>query len=74
MLWSVVLMIMTFYDIMSAFLPLLFILWPAFFYTILEVLGLKPTSELILLVKKFLFLLPSVHAVSCICVIFMCTS
>lgn len=44
-LWSFVLMLMTLNELMSSYIPLLCILWPAFFYTALNMLGFKHTGQ-----------------------------
>ncbi|CAL1526912.1 unnamed protein product, partial [Lymnaea stagnalis] len=54
MLWSVIMVAMTTKGLMSAFIPLLLILWPAFCYTVLSLLGFKPTSIFYNLVSSFI--------------------
>ncbi|KAI8773749.1 endoplasmic reticulum metallopeptidase 1 [Biomphalaria glabrata] len=60
LLWSFILALMTAKGLMSSYLPLLFILCPACVYTILQVIGLKPTNLVFSLVAAFV---PSLYIV-----------
>ncbi|XP_035827663.1 endoplasmic reticulum metallopeptidase 1 [Aplysia californica] len=57
MLWSLVLALATLGGLMSSYLPLVFVLWPVICYTVLDLLGFKPTGVLFNLVGG---LVPSV--------------
>ncbi|BFZ17005.1 hypothetical protein BsWGS_20044 [Bradybaena similaris] len=60
MLWSVVLVLLTASEVMSAFMPLMFILFPSCLYAVMEICGFRPTSLMFNLVASFL---PSLYVV-----------
>ncbi|BFZ17006.1 hypothetical protein BsWGS_20045 [Bradybaena similaris] len=62
MLWSVVLVLLTASEVMSAFMPLMFILFPACLYAVMEICGFRPTGLMFSMVASFLPSLYVVHA------------